>query len=192
MKKNSQYRLFPVCLSSPFSFDKKTKSFFTIYYLFQRVNRYVCGRSNPSDFSAKWLEDFSHRPSWCDADMALQQIRRVSNRGWWFVVWGTSFCAKSMYDIDTTIDRWMRMREGTIVWVMQAVCMIDVLVSIFDKYADFLFLGQSKRQQRRVVFTQLYATCFVQNRLCNRITCIWSDHHWIDSIWHLLCWITKG
>lgn len=35
------------------------------------------GKSDSGEFSEKWRENFSHHPSWCDADMALQQINAV-------------------------------------------------------------------------------------------------------------------
>uniref|UniRef100_A0A914NN77 Uncharacterized protein n=1 Tax=Meloidogyne incognita TaxID=6306 RepID=A0A914NN77_MELIC len=34
----------------------------------------LVGKSDPSDFSKAWRKKFSKHPSWCDADMCLQQI----------------------------------------------------------------------------------------------------------------------
>uniref|UniRef100_A0A1I7XEC2 SSD domain-containing protein n=1 Tax=Heterorhabditis bacteriophora TaxID=37862 RepID=A0A1I7XEC2_HETBA len=40
------------------------------------VERRLIGNSDSADFSDAWKIKFSHTPTWCDADMALQQINR--------------------------------------------------------------------------------------------------------------------
>lgn len=44
---------------------------------FQFMDKKLVGRFDPSQFSEKWREEFTFRPSWCDADMSLQQINAV-------------------------------------------------------------------------------------------------------------------
>ncbi|KHN71236.1 Protein patched -like protein 1 [Toxocara canis] len=43
----------------------------------QKIDDFLVGKSNSYDFSERWKREFSERPSWCDADMTLQQIKRV-------------------------------------------------------------------------------------------------------------------
>lgn len=44
----------------------------------QKIDGLLVGTSNSGDFSEQWRREFSERPSWCDADMTLQQIKRVN------------------------------------------------------------------------------------------------------------------
>uniref|UniRef100_A0A914I5P3 SSD domain-containing protein n=1 Tax=Globodera rostochiensis TaxID=31243 RepID=A0A914I5P3_GLORO len=38
------------------------------------LDKYLVGKNDPADFSKAWRKKFSKHPSWCDADMCLQQI----------------------------------------------------------------------------------------------------------------------
>ncbi|PIO70402.1 hypothetical protein TELCIR_07743 [Teladorsagia circumcincta] len=44
------------------------------------VERKLIGNFDSADFSEAWKQKFSHAPTWCDADMSLQQINRISKR----------------------------------------------------------------------------------------------------------------
>lgn len=48
-----------------------------LFLLYQKIDQFLVGKSNSSEYSSRWKREFSARPSWCDADMALQQIKRV-------------------------------------------------------------------------------------------------------------------
>lgn len=50
--------------------------FYQIIYFQTYINDFFHGSGEY--LPSAWLADFSHRPSWCDANMALQQIKRAS------------------------------------------------------------------------------------------------------------------
>jgi hypothetical protein len=45
---------------------------------FQVLDNFLVGKNDPADFSKAWRKKFSKHPSWCDADMCLQQINMVN------------------------------------------------------------------------------------------------------------------
>ncbi|KAF8360665.1 ptc-1, partial [Pristionchus pacificus] len=45
------------------------------------LDRQLVGKSSSNEYSARWKREFRQRPSWCDADLCLQQIKRVRMRG---------------------------------------------------------------------------------------------------------------
>ena len=57
--------------------EQKTR-FLIIYYYFQFLENRLIGNFDSEDFSDAWKKKFAHAPTWCDADMSLQQINRVS------------------------------------------------------------------------------------------------------------------
>uniref|UniRef100_A0A914W8P8 Uncharacterized protein n=1 Tax=Plectus sambesii TaxID=2011161 RepID=A0A914W8P8_9BILA len=60
--------------------------------------------SNPDDYSEKWHEDFSHRPSWCDAGMCLQQIRRGKAIGNKPALYSRGLMQKMLFFIGTFVQ----------------------------------------------------------------------------------------
>ena len=46
---------------------------------FQFIERRLIGNFDSADFSDPWKRKFAHAPTWCDADMAMQQIQLVRN-----------------------------------------------------------------------------------------------------------------
>uniref|UniRef100_A0A7E4VNZ3 SSD domain-containing protein n=1 Tax=Panagrellus redivivus TaxID=6233 RepID=A0A7E4VNZ3_PANRE len=42
--------------------------------VYQFLDRHLVGKSDSADYTDKWRQKFAKHPTWCDADMALQQI----------------------------------------------------------------------------------------------------------------------
>ncbi|CAJ0585655.1 unnamed protein product, partial [Mesorhabditis spiculigera] len=70
---------------------------------FQR--NYV-GQSDSADFTAAWKEKFSHAPTWCDADMSLQQIRRGKAHGNRIALYSRTFFQRNLFKMGDFIQRW--------------------------------------------------------------------------------------
>uniref|UniRef100_A0A0N5AYX8 SSD domain-containing protein n=1 Tax=Syphacia muris TaxID=451379 RepID=A0A0N5AYX8_9BILA len=62
--------------------------------------------SNSEDYSAKWRHDFSKRPTWCDADMALQQINRGVATGNRIALYSRSLFQSILFHIGSFVQRW--------------------------------------------------------------------------------------
>ncbi|CAJ0963608.1 unnamed protein product, partial [Mesorhabditis belari] len=64
------------------------------------------GKSDSGNYTAAWKEKFSHAPTWCDADMSLQQINRNMARGNRIALYSRTFFQKNLYRLGDFIQRW--------------------------------------------------------------------------------------
>ncbi|VDD89840.1 unnamed protein product [Enterobius vermicularis] len=71
----------------------------------QKLDSFLVGKSNSGDFSERWKQEFSERPSWCDADMTLQQIKRGKARGNRAALYSRSFIQKILYSLGSFVQR---------------------------------------------------------------------------------------
>uniref|UniRef100_A0AC34F965 SSD domain-containing protein n=1 Tax=Panagrolaimus sp. ES5 TaxID=591445 RepID=A0AC34F965_9BILA len=70
-----------------------------------KLDRFLIGHSNSSHFSAKWKADFELRPTWCDADLSLQQIKRGNATGNKIALYSRSFIQNCLYNLGCMIQR---------------------------------------------------------------------------------------
>ncbi|VDK43168.1 unnamed protein product [Anisakis simplex] len=73
--------------------------------LAQRIDKFLVGKSNSYDFSERWKREFSERPSWCDADMTLQQIKRGKARGNCLALYSRSLIQKALFSLGSFVER---------------------------------------------------------------------------------------
>ncbi|RCN49328.1 hypothetical protein ANCCAN_04579 [Ancylostoma caninum] len=50
------------------------------------LDKHLVWKSSSDDYNDRWKREFLKQPSWCDADLCLQQIKRV-----WFIELGGHF-----------------------------------------------------------------------------------------------------
>ncbi|VDM38310.1 unnamed protein product [Toxocara canis] len=62
--------------------------------------------SDSANYSEKWRHDFSKRPTWCDADMALQQINRGMATGNRVALYARSFLQSLLFHLGSFVQRW--------------------------------------------------------------------------------------
>ncbi|VDM65763.1 unnamed protein product, partial [Strongylus vulgaris] len=77
-----------------------------ILFLIQFIENRLIGNSDSADFTEAWKLKFSHAPTWCDADMALQQIRRGAARGNRIALYSRSFFQQCLFQIGCFVQRW--------------------------------------------------------------------------------------
>ncbi|CAI2346991.1 unnamed protein product [Caenorhabditis sp. 36 PRJEB53466] len=74
------------------------------------VRRFVedrlIGNFDSADFSDAWKKKFSHAPTWCDADMSLQQINRGKAVGNRIALYARAFFQLWLYRIGCFVQRW--------------------------------------------------------------------------------------
>ncbi|OZC11766.1 hypothetical protein X798_00946 [Onchocerca flexuosa] len=69
----------------------------------QKMDQFLVGKSNSYEFSERWKHEFSERPSWYDADMALQQIKRGKARGNRAALYSRSLIQKALFTLGTFV-----------------------------------------------------------------------------------------
>ncbi|CAG9535046.1 unnamed protein product [Cercopithifilaria johnstoni] len=75
----------------------------TIASYAQKMDQFLVGKSDSYEFSDRWKREFSERPSWCDADMALQQIKRGKARGNRAALYSRSLIQKALFTLGTFV-----------------------------------------------------------------------------------------
>ncbi|VDN02911.1 unnamed protein product [Thelazia callipaeda] len=88
-----------------------------LFFIIQKIDQFLVGKSNSYEFSEEWKREFSERPSWCDADMALQQIKRGKARGNRGALYLRSLIQKVLFTMGT--------------FVQQHACLVVVTIVIF-------------------------------------------------------------
>jgi patched 1 protein len=67
---------------------------------------WLIGYSNSADFSEKWKRDFMGRPTWCDADMSLQQIVRENAKGNKAALYSRSFVQACLFRLGCFVHKY--------------------------------------------------------------------------------------
>ncbi|CAD6193959.1 unnamed protein product [Caenorhabditis auriculariae] len=70
------------------------------------VENRLIGNFDSEDFSPAWRKKFSHAPTWCDADMSLQQIRRGEARGNRIALYARAFFQLWLFRIGCFVQRY--------------------------------------------------------------------------------------
>ncbi|GMR34260.1 hypothetical protein PMAYCL1PPCAC_04455 [Pristionchus mayeri] len=63
------------------------------------LDRRLVGKSSSNEYSARWKREFRKRPSWCDADLCLQQIKRRKAKGNRWALYSRSFIQKTLHSL---------------------------------------------------------------------------------------------
>uniref|UniRef100_A0A915PEB4 SSD domain-containing protein n=1 Tax=Meloidogyne floridensis TaxID=298350 RepID=A0A915PEB4_9BILA len=66
----------------------------------------LVGKSDPSDFSKAWRKKFSKHPSWCDADMCLQQINSDNAYGNRLALYSRALFQKALFHLGEFVQKW--------------------------------------------------------------------------------------
>lgn len=76
--------------------------------IFRVLDKLLVGKksSDSAQYSEKWRQDFSIRPTWCDADMALQQINRGMATGNRVALYARSFLQSLLFHLGSFVQRW--------------------------------------------------------------------------------------
>uniref|UniRef100_A0A1I7YH77 SSD domain-containing protein n=1 Tax=Steinernema glaseri TaxID=37863 RepID=A0A1I7YH77_9BILA len=61
------------------------------------LDRLLIGNSDSADYSERWKREFAQRPTWCDADMTLQQIQRGKAVGNKAALYSRSFIQRCLF-----------------------------------------------------------------------------------------------
>ncbi|CAD5215815.1 unnamed protein product [Bursaphelenchus xylophilus] len=65
----------------------------------------VVGRSDSAKFSETWKQNFMHHPSWCDADMCLQQIEAGNASGNTIALYSRAFFQQCLYYMGAFVQK---------------------------------------------------------------------------------------
>uniref|UniRef100_A0A1I7SEP3 SSD domain-containing protein n=1 Tax=Bursaphelenchus xylophilus TaxID=6326 RepID=A0A1I7SEP3_BURXY len=63
------------------------------------IEEKLVGGTSSSDFSTKWKKDFSQRPTFCDADLSLQQILRGNAKGNMIALYARCLVQKCLFKL---------------------------------------------------------------------------------------------
>ena len=74
---------------------------------FQFLDKHLVWKSNSADANEKWRKEFRVRPSWCDADLCLQQIKRGRATGNLWALYSRSFIQVRKY-----ANEWKERKTG--------------------------------------------------------------------------------
>ncbi|CAI5442807.1 unnamed protein product [Caenorhabditis angaria] len=75
-------------------------------FLRRFVESRLIGNFDSEHFSEPWKKKFSHAPTWCDADMSLQQINRGKAHGNRIALYARAFFQLWLYRIGCFVQRW--------------------------------------------------------------------------------------
>ncbi|MFH4977149.1 hypothetical protein AB6A40_003858 [Gnathostoma spinigerum] len=72
------------------------------------LDKYLVGQksSDSANYSEKWRAQFSRRPTWCDADMALQQIILGNATGNRIALYSRSFLQSLLFSLGSFVQKW--------------------------------------------------------------------------------------
>ncbi|GMS82271.1 hypothetical protein PENTCL1PPCAC_4446, partial [Pristionchus entomophagus] len=68
------------------------------------LDRRLVGKSSSNEYSARWKREFRQRPSWCDADLCLQQIKRRKAKGNRWALYSRSFIQKALHSLGSFVQ----------------------------------------------------------------------------------------
>ncbi|CAI2342206.1 unnamed protein product [Caenorhabditis sp. 36 PRJEB53466] len=83
--------------------NERTGNFMTRH--FQFLDRYLVGKSSSADYNDRWKREFRARPSWCDADLCLQQINRGKATGNRYALYSRSLIQKLLFSLGNAVHR---------------------------------------------------------------------------------------
>ncbi|CAI5442115.1 unnamed protein product [Caenorhabditis angaria] len=69
------------------------------------LDKFLVWRTSSSEFNERWKREFRQRPSWCDADLCLQQIKRGKATGNQWALYSRSFIQKVLFALGQSVQR---------------------------------------------------------------------------------------
>ncbi|CAL2032757.1 unnamed protein product [Caenorhabditis brenneri] len=69
------------------------------------LDRYLVGQSSSADYNDRWKREFRARPSWCDADLCLQQINRGKATGNRYALYSRSLIQKLLFALGNAVHK---------------------------------------------------------------------------------------
>ncbi|TMS35052.1 hypothetical protein L596_002529 [Steinernema carpocapsae] len=72
--------------------------------VFRFLDRLLVGNSDSGNYSQKWREDFAKHPTWCDADMCLQQMNRGMAKGNRIALYARTFFQRILFILGNFIQ----------------------------------------------------------------------------------------
>lgn len=69
------------------------------------LDQYLVGQSSSADYNDRWKREFRARPSWCDADLCLQQMNRGKATGNRYALYSRSLIQKLLFALGNTVHR---------------------------------------------------------------------------------------
>uniref|UniRef100_A0A7I4Y6A8 SSD domain-containing protein n=1 Tax=Haemonchus contortus TaxID=6289 RepID=A0A7I4Y6A8_HAECO len=63
------------------------------------LDKYLVWKSSSDDYNDRWKREFLKQPSWCDADLCLQQIKRGKASGNQWALYMRSFIQKTLFSL---------------------------------------------------------------------------------------------
>ncbi|KAJ1350924.1 hypothetical protein KIN20_006844, partial [Parelaphostrongylus tenuis] len=67
------------------------------------LDKYLVWKSSSDDYNDRWKREFLKQPSWCDADLCLQQIKRGKARGNKWALYMRSFIQKTLFSLGNKV-----------------------------------------------------------------------------------------
>ncbi|CAB3404256.1 unnamed protein product [Caenorhabditis bovis] len=77
----------------------------TGHFLSNFLDKYLVWKSSSSEYNERWKREFRTRPSWCDADLCLQQIKRGKATGNQWALYSRSFVQKLLFALGNAVHR---------------------------------------------------------------------------------------
>uniref|UniRef100_A0A1I7Z3V5 SSD domain-containing protein n=1 Tax=Steinernema glaseri TaxID=37863 RepID=A0A1I7Z3V5_9BILA len=107
-------------------------------------DRHLVGKSDAGNYSQKWREDFSHHPTWCDADMSLQQINRGMAKGNRFALYARTLFQSLLFKLGRIIQLhpWKTLIIGLLTFL---VCSIGLKDAVIETDIVKLWVSQGGR-----------------------------------------------
>ncbi|CAI4220957.1 unnamed protein product [Auanema sp. JU1783] len=84
------------------------------------LDRCLVWKSSSDEYNSRWKKEFRQRPSWCDADLCLQQIKRGKATGNQWALYSRSFIQKLLF----SLGNFVQANAATV------ICTILILFSI--------------------------------------------------------------
>ncbi|KAL3113722.1 hypothetical protein niasHT_016011 [Heterodera trifolii] len=70
------------------------------------LDKHLVGKNDPADFSKAWRKKFSKHPSWCDADMCIQQINAGNAVGNCVALYSRALFQKMLFHLGEFVQQW--------------------------------------------------------------------------------------
>ncbi|XGW07497.1 hypothetical protein V3C99_010569 [Haemonchus contortus] len=118
---------------------------------FEFVERKLIGNFDSADFTEAWKHKFSHAPTWCDADMSLQQIRRGAAQGNRIALYARSFFQYYLFQIGCFVQKWA-WSTVLISLVLYTVCCYGLKDVVIETDIVKLWVQQGGRLNEEMTF----------------------------------------
>ncbi|KAE9554217.1 hypothetical protein FO519_002581 [Halicephalobus sp. NKZ332] len=119
--------------------------------IYQFLDRHVVGKSDSADYSELWKEKFSKHPTWCDADMALQQINAGLADGNRIALYSRAIFQRVLYYMGCFVQR-HPVKILTISAILSILCCIGLPYVKIETDIVKLWVSQGGRLEQELNF----------------------------------------